>query len=123
MDLEIEFVTPYKTLEEKRNYSLNDLLCIIIYSLRNLANDIFSKDFEMWNLFYLEFIEELNKQKISWPKHAIFDNIIKKRFEIKLHESFIVSSNLLTFIYRILYIENQKKKIWRNNVRYYYNQK
>ena len=110
MDIEIEYLTSYTDLIVKTNYSLGDLLSIIIYSFHNLSNDIFYQDYDMWHTFYTEFSKELEKQQNNWPKYSIINDAHKKRSEINLYEPFIISNNLLTFLYRILYIENIKTK-------------
>ena len=114
MNIFEENITPLEKIIPKTmdNLTLKETVSLIFHASHILAMDLdFSENYK-WQSFYEEFEKDLKEQnRRKWPKLIIVKNDYSKRIDIfstGLH--YVITDNLLSILFRLLYIENYKRK-------------
>ncbi len=123
MSIKIEdYVTSLELIssKDKNKFTFKDIISAIFHACYNMSLDTTYLNHNLWNLYYNEFLNDLKDQNnINWPKLIINRNDYNKRMDILPSKSYIISSNILTLLLRILYIEKYKRSYVYKSYNYY----
>ncbi|AGC01798.1 hypothetical protein H012_gp667 [Acanthamoeba polyphaga moumouvirus] len=103
----LDIIIPIKDIIEKKASQVDfiEIISLVFHAVSILSD----KRTNYWKLLYSEFRHDLKKQnKQKWPVLNITNNEFNKRFDIYISKPFIESDNILTLLYRLLYIETHK---------------
>ncbi|BCS82976.1 hypothetical protein QLL95_gp1147 [Cotonvirus japonicus] len=100
-----------------RDINFQEVISLIFHASFNMTCNVSHPDFNDWNKFYTEFVKDFERQNLSrWPIMTIIDNEYYKRTDvIAIENTFVSSNNILTLLYRLMYIENYKITAGFNN--------
>jgi hypothetical protein len=111
-------IVPLRELINKRTGELTvqDVLSMTFHSVQIISTQNL-RDANLWNELYIEHIGDIKKQSIAkWPKPMIRTNRLYTRRDLDtLSHSFHRSSNFLTLLMRLIYLEVIKNATdWSN---------
>lgn len=95
------------TVKKCENITFGDVICLFFYALDLESQTALSE----WVDYYSDFLQDCKIQsEKSWPKIRTVKNYFHKRVDFLMSDTiFIKSSNFLTLLYRLFYIESEKK--------------
>lgn len=99
-----------RILEKRvKDITFKETISLIFHTVFILSHDKTSNS-KYWDALYKEFQIQFNKQiSEKWPQMIITKNYTHKcAYTILNEKSFIESNNLLTLLFRLLFIENHK---------------
>ncbi|AGF85497.1 hypothetical protein QJ854_gp285 [Moumouvirus goulette] len=102
-------IIPIKNIIDKKADQVNfiEIISLVFHAVSILSD----KRTNYWKSLYVEFTHDLEKQnKQKWPVLNVTNNEFSKRYDIYISKPFIESDNILTLLYRLLYIETYKCK-------------
>lgn len=111
MDVAYDNIIVLDRILEKqiKDITFKETISLIFHTVFTLSNTKTS-DSKYWNALYKEFQIQFNKQiSEKWPQMVIIKNHTHKCAYTTFNgKSFIESKNLLTLLFRLLFIENHK---------------
>lgn len=93
------------------NITFQDIISLIFHTFIYMIQEPSHPDYHNWKKYYQEFERDYEKQnKETWPQIVITRNDHKKRIDIvSLSDDFIISTNFLMQLLKMLYVENYKR--------------